>query len=76
MKICELESEGVAWASNWKDSHETCNGSHGLMQIACIHGWETERLYIPEVNIKVAYGLWKTEGWRPWTTFKKLSINN
>jgi len=70
--ICELESSGIATASNWKDSHATCNGSHGLMQVGCIHGHQTEDLYDPEFNVKVAHQLWKERGFSPWTTYKKL----
>lgn len=73
MSICRLESQGVATASNWSDSHKTCNGSHGLFQIGCLHGHSTEKLYIPEVNIKVAYELWRSDGFTPWTTYKLLA---
>ena len=73
LAICKLESQGVAKATNWNDSHNRCTGSFGLMQIACVHGVSTEKLYIPEVNIKVAYELWRTSGFTPWTTYKKLA---
>lgn len=70
--ICELESGGVATATNWSDSHEGCNGSFGILQVACIHGVDREALYNPATNIKVAYELWKENGYAPWTTYKKL----
>lgn len=70
--ICELESDGVATASNWHDSHDGCNGSFGLLQVACVHGVAREDLYDPATNIKVAYQLWQSNGYAPWTTYKKL----
>ncbi len=72
MTICEMESGGVATASNWKDSHEGCNGSFGLFQIGCLHGVDREDLYDPATNIKVAYQLWKENGFKPWSTYHKL----
>ena len=53
------------------ERHNGCNGSFGLMQVACIHigkyGVEhyTE-LYDPETNIRVAHEIWKESSWRPW----------
>lgn len=75
MEICRLESQGYASAVNWKDSHVGCNGSFGLFQVGCLHGVSKEKLYIPEVNVKVAYDLWKTSGFTPWTTYKLIAKN-
>lgn len=74
MQICRLESNGVANADNWKDSHVGCNGSFGLFQIGCLHGVTRDQLHIPELNIKVAYNLWSTQGWYPWSTYKLLAL--
>jgi soluble lytic murein transglycosylase-like protein len=76
MTICEMESDGIATASNWKDSHAGCNGSFGLMQIGCLHGVHREDLYDPATNIKVAYQLWKERGFAPWSTYHKLLAMN
>ena len=73
MSICRLESGGNPKATNWHDSHKGCNGSFGLYQVACLHGVSKEKLYNPVTNIEVAYSLWKSEGWKPWTTFKLLA---
>lgn len=73
MEVCRLESQGIATASNWQDSHATCNGSHGLFQMACIHGYTVEQLYDPSINIRAAYKLWKANGWWPWTTYKVIA---
>lgn len=74
--ICELESGGVPTASNWKDSHDGCNGSFGILQVACVHGVAREDLYDPATNIRVAHGLWKERGYVPWTTYQKILAFN
>lgn len=74
--ICDMESNGVATASNWKDSHDGCNGSFGLMQIGCVHGYSRDELYDPETNIEAAYLLWKENGFAPWSTYHKLVALN
>jgi soluble lytic murein transglycosylase-like protein len=72
MQICEFESQGNPDAENWKDAHMGCNGSFGLMQVACIHGVSREDLHDPSTNIRVAYRIWKDSGYYPWTTYKKV----
>lgn len=71
-----MESDGIATASNWKDSHAGCDGSFGIMQIGCLHGVSREELYDPATNVRVAYELWKDQGFYPWTTYKKLVALN
>ncbi len=71
----------VAWAvmreeSNFNpnavntEGHRGCNGSYGLMQIACVHfgkyGINWDNWDNPEVNIHAAYLIWKDQGWKPW----------
>ena len=73
MAICKLESGGNTNAANWKDSHATCDGSFGLFQIGCLHGYTVEQLKDPNINIRIAYKLWKSNGWWPWTTYKLLA---
>lgn len=73
LAICRLESGGLATASNWKDSHATCNGSHGLMQVGCVHGHSVEELYDPAKNIAIAYSVYKEQGFSAWrNTYNKL----
>lgn len=76
MKICQAESGGTADAANWGDSHGSCIGSHGLFQVACFwapsFGYNVEDLDTPEINVKVAYLIWKENGFYPWTTYKKI----
>lgn len=76
MEICRLESNGYSRATNWKDSHRGCSGSFGLFQIGCLHGYSMESLHNPLVNIRVAYALWKENGWAPWTTYKLLAYDS
>lgn len=44
----------------------------GLMQINQCHsakvGGNLNALFNPETNVKVAYQIWKSSGWRAWTT--------
>ncbi len=81
LQICRDESGGNASAANWNDKHKDklgnviCVGSHGLMQIACIHpadyGYTVVDLDTPEINIAVAYKIWKKRGFTPWSTYKQ-----
>ena len=75
MALMPLESSCDSTASNWVDSHETCNGSHGLLQIGCIHGYTVEQLYDPALNIEAGYAVWKKQGYEAWTTYQKLLAN-
>lgn len=68
LAICEHESGGFTTSSNWVDSHETCNGSHGLMNVGCIHGYTVEQLYDPAFNIKVSYEIFQRQGFDAWYT--------
>ena len=51
------------------EAHRGCNGSYGIMQIACVHVSDTERLYDPEYNLQVARRIYDAEGWRPWGAY-------
>ena len=46
------------------------NGNRGLFQIGAVHadrvGGDLAALYIPEVNVRVAYEIWSEQGWAPW----------
>lgn len=45
-------------------------GNYGLFQINAVHGdlvpGGVEALYDPETNVRMAYGLWLAQGWKPW----------
>lgn len=77
LTICELESDGIATASNWKDSHATCNGSHGILQVGCVHGHTVNELYDPTYNVEVAYDIYIKQGLDAWrTSYRKLLAYN
>ena len=49
--------------------------SIGLFQIRQLPGRpSTEQLLNPEFNIQHAAGMWRAQGWKPWTCAKKLGI--
>ena len=51
------------------EGHRGCNGSYGIMQIACLHVSNPEKLFNVEYNIKVARRIYEAEGWRPWGAY-------
>ncbi len=47
--------------------------SYGLMQIRALPGRPSpEQLKDPDFNMKYAAGMWKAQGWRPWTVARNL----
>jgi hypothetical protein len=70
--IMLAESGGNPNAENWKDNHRVCSGSFGLFQLACFRG-NINTLKDPEINVKMAYELYKREGWRPWGAYTNRS---
>lgn len=53
-----------------------CQGSYGLFQMGCIHLRENPKLlWDPELNVKMAYELYKREGWRPWSVCLNGTVN-
>lgn len=49
--------------------------SVGLMQIRRLPGRpEKEWLLDPENNVRYAAGMWKSQGWAPWTCATRLGI--
>jgi hypothetical protein len=62
MRVMRCESSGDPRAYN--------AGNYGLYQINGVHGamvgWELSQLYVPEVNVDVAYRLYSAQGWGPW----------
>lgn len=66
--VCMAESGGNPNAYNpeyhyWGD----CNGSRGLFQVGCAHGWGSS--FNPETNVKYANQLWAQRGWQPWGAY-------
>lgn len=69
--VCMGESMGNIHAANWSDRHAGCVGSFGLMQIACIHGATLDMT--PEQNMAMAYNIYKSSGWNPWSAYTNQS---
>ena len=63
------ESGGNENAVNTKDFHKraNCYGSFGLFQIGCLH--RLENWQDPSSNIAKAYEIYKSSGWKAWTTY-------
>lgn len=50
--------------------HQNCNGSIGIMQIACVHHRvDPERLKDVAFNIKKAREIYLAQGWGPWGAY-------
>lgn len=71
--ICAYEWDcetalAIAWReSRWQpEAVNPYSGAAGLMQIHPIHGYSIDVLRNPYMNVAIAYGLWESEGWRPW----------
>lgn len=70
--VCMGESGGNARAANMGDRHGSCNGSFGLMQVACIHYqnagiWGEDNLFDPAINVKLAYKVYsESRHGNPW----------
>lgn len=48
------------------NGNKVCQGSYGIMQIACVHVEDPERLYDPGYNLQVARRIYEADGWYPW----------
>lgn len=50
-----------------RHGNKICQGSYGVMQIACVHHLEDpEALFDVEFNLAKAREIYNSEGWRPW----------
>ena len=58
---CESSLNPRAHNPEW---HKGCQGSYGLFQVACVHGYSN--LYDPESNIEAAYRVWQKQGYWAW----------
>ena len=73
VRIMHAESKCSPDAVNRKDSHGRCNGSYGLLQLACIHKGGNK--LDPAENIRMAYEIYEKAGksFRPWSTFRLIT---
>ena len=39
----------------------------GLFEINLVHGYTVAQLLDPPTNIRVAYAIWREQGWSPWS---------
>jgi len=79
--VCMAESRGRTTATNMSDGHHNCDGSYGLMQVGCFwapyYGHKVEDLYNPEVNMELAYKIYKrTDSFGAWTTYTRGLYRN
>jgi len=58
---CESGFDPNAHNPEW---HRGCQGSFGLLQVACVHGYNN--LYNPESNVEAAYRIWQKQGYWAW----------
>jgi len=74
--VMREESRGNSDAYN-PEWHKGCQGSYGLMQMACLHigkyGLTWSNIKDPRINVEAAYQLWKEEGWYPWGTCHSIN---
>ncbi len=69
IKVMYAESGCNSQAKNMQDSHKTCKGSFGLMQISC--GYKD--LHNPVQNIKIAYEeKYSKGGWSHWSVCRSI----
>lgn len=73
MKVVACESGFNQWAANTTDIHsDGSRGSYGYFQVGALwrHDHEVRgniaRLYLPWTNARVAYRIWKRQGWWAW----------
>lgn len=69
MRIMAAESDCDPTNHNWADSHRTCKGSFGLLQVGCVHGYGSDYLSNPANNVAVAYDIWQSSGYGAWSTY-------
>lgn len=68
--ICMAESSGNTNATNYNTNGST---DMGLMQVNSIHAdmvsGDLQSLYDPATNVRIAYAIYQSAGWRAWSTF-------
>lgn len=55
---------------HYRNGKKVCQGSYGIMQIACVHHMENpEALFDPEFNLAMAKKIQSKSGWSPWGAY-------
>lgn len=74
VQIAVHESTCNPKAINWNDHHKGCDGSFGLMQVACLHYSKGQTRNDPETNISVAYQVYLAAhgSFRDWSTCRMI----
>lgn len=75
-KVMQAESGGK---SNDVGDNYPINGqtipSYGLFQIRALPGRpDPSKLVDPDFNVQYAANMWKSQGWEPWTTARKMGL--
>lgn len=67
--VCMAESSGRPNAINLDDFHDSCRGSYGLFQIACLHA-DPEAMLDPQANVAMALRIYQRgNSWQPWGAY-------
>lgn len=74
--VAKAESVGLkadAYNPEWhydRNGNKLCQGSYGLMQIACVHNIENpDALFDVDFNIKKAKEVFERGGWKQWGAY-------
>ena len=71
--LAESGGKNTAHNPEW---HSGCQGSFGLFQIGCVnYAGDPNDLYIPRINIEMAYKIYKTQGARAWGVCTNGSVD-
>lgn len=71
LAIAQAESNLNPSALN-PESHNWCDGSFGVFQIACLHVDDPEMLYDVDYNIEIAKKIYNRDGIEIWGSFTDL----
>lgn len=78
LNVCQAESKGrnIKNPEPHRNRAGTvlCYGSHGPMQVGCIHYKNGEDTTNVELNFEKAHAIWKQSGWKPWSVSKGLGL--
>ena len=71
--IARAESGCIANNHNYGDNHGSCQGSYGIMQVGCIHGYSADHLSSISNNVAVSYKIWQSQGYTAWGAYTNES---
>ena len=72
-EIFYCESGHNPFAINYTDQHRGCTGSFGIAQIGCgNYNGNSYDLLDTELNIKIAYKVFKEQGLKAWSCWKSI----